>query len=75
MDIKEYKQRVINLFQGGGATPEQWAEMATVVLFASEDDAEKTEKIDDTLLGPLVQCPWCEEWRRPDAEGSCPCAH
>ena len=50
MNVVEYKQAVIGLFQCGNATPEQWEEMATAVLQASESgDYECVAAIDETI--------------------------
>lgn len=49
MDVKEYKAKVIDLFRSGRATEEQWQEMASVVLWASEYGTG-VDEIDMTIL-------------------------
>jgi hypothetical protein len=46
MNIDEYKQKVIDLFKSRIATEEQWQEMASVVLAASESNCDATRHID-----------------------------
>ncbi len=48
MSITEYKERVIDLFQSGKATVEQWREMAQAVLDSSEDH-DSTPLIDSVV--------------------------
>lgn len=50
MDVEEYKQKVIELFKSGKATDAQWQELATIILFTSENDYEATENIDEQIL-------------------------
>lgn len=47
MTVNEYMTRVIELFQSGLATREQWKEMAQIVMLASEDG--KAPEIDKTI--------------------------
>lgn len=49
MDIREYKDAVIELFRSGTASDEQWERMANAVLYASER-CEGVECIDRTIL-------------------------
>jgi hypothetical protein len=49
MDIAEYQQKVIELFQSGTATQLQWEEMAYAVLMASESDDGSTAQIDQVI--------------------------
>lgn len=72
MDSGEYKTRVLTLFRSGEATPGQWDELATLVLYASEGDNAETELIDTSILGPSVLCSHCESVFYP-SEGACPC--
>ena len=52
MTITEYKKAVIALFQSGEATIEQWEEMASAVLYISEQgDCPAI----DAVCGP--ECP------------------
>jgi hypothetical protein len=53
VNINEYKQRVIELFQSGKATEGQWQEMAECVLLASEDEVAKVTEI-DRVVDPRV---------------------
>lgn len=51
MDVDEYRQKVINLFNSGTATEAQWEEMSHAVLYASEDNSdEATPEIDKTIF-------------------------
>lgn len=49
MNIDEYKAAVIALFKSGNATDEQWEEMASCILCASEG-SDGTDAIDDVIL-------------------------
>lgn len=49
MSIIEYKERVIDLFQSGRASVEQWREMAQAVLDSSEMN-DLVPLIDGTIL-------------------------
>ena len=57
MNVREYKDKVIELFQSGEATNEQWEEMAEAILFVSQlkvilpDQTSFLWEIDD-----IVEC-------------------
>jgi len=52
MDIEEYKAAVIALFKSGNATDEQWDEMATTVLYRSENEyrSDGVPSIDSVII-------------------------
>lgn len=61
MNIDEYKDKVIELFQHGNPSVERWEAMATAVLRFSEadlygEDCAKRDAIDDEILGPRWDC-------------------
>lgn len=72
MDIDQYKNKVIDMFRDGTPTVEEWEELATLVLYASESVNEQTELIDARILGPLVTCEACGGQFYP-TDGACPC--
>jgi hypothetical protein len=67
MTIDEYKQAVIALFQSREATEEQWNQMASAVLSASNgENPEDVKAIDDIVAGKEVECLTCGSLYHPN---------
>lgn len=58
--IADYARDVRALFEGGGATDEQWKAMTTILNNASEGSEHDPDDlicpIDDTILGKRIEC-------------------
>ena len=50
MDIKEYQQKVREFIERGDVTEEQWKEITTAILTASEGEWGNTIELDRAIL-------------------------